>query len=307
MSNNNNNENNVSSSIVSREKKTKDDCNNKRIIKRNQIQNITTSSDFLELQKAYQFVIPSSSTTQDDDTAPTTSTTWQDRMVQHYHSHLYKEYVLADMTRYKKNQIGMRWRTKQEVMDGKGFRTCGNKHCPSYQQQQSNPTHVETSDILSSSLSDYFKKTISTEIPSLEEELKLLKSVPEGVGLFDYEVHFSYQERGHMKSELVKLRLCLKCAPKLYFNRGGALKAREARNKVTKQQQHYDHCETVQTTNVQVHKQTKGSASLNNDDISKKRNISLSSSTTSNHSPHNNERNKTDRKHKKRKKSTKHY
>ena len=199
MSNNNNK--NVSLSIVSRESKINGgDGNNSSSIKRgNQMQNITTLSDFLELQKAYQFVIPS--TKKDDDNKNTT--TWQDRMVQHYHSHLYKEYVLADMTRYKKNQIGMRWRTKQEVMDGKGFRTCGNKHCPSYNNQQQNDVMNMETNKIPSSVSNYFKRTINTENPSLEEELKLLQSVPEGVGLFDYEVHFSYQERGIMKSELV--------------------------------------------------------------------------------------------------------
>ncbi len=55
-------------------------------------------------------------------------------------------------------------------------------------------------------------------------------------------------------------------------------------------------CETVQPINVQVQKQTKEPSSFNNDDISKKRNDSLSSSTTSNVSCHNNERNKRDRK-----------
>jgi len=32
---------------------------------------------------------------------------WQDRMVQQYHSHLYKEYVLADLTTRPVGQVGL--------------------------------------------------------------------------------------------------------------------------------------------------------------------------------------------------------
>jgi protein FRA10AC1 len=52
---------------------------------------------------------------------------WQDRMVRHYHEGLYKEYALADLS--CPGRLGLRWRTKQEVIDGRGDQSCGNKRC----------------------------------------------------------------------------------------------------------------------------------------------------------------------------------
>ncbi|KRX02659.1 hypothetical protein PPERSA_11999 [Pseudocohnilembus persalinus] len=46
-----------------------------------------------------------------------------------YEEKLYKEYTIADLSIYETGKIGLRWRTKQEVQDGKGFRICGNKIC----------------------------------------------------------------------------------------------------------------------------------------------------------------------------------
>ena len=91
-------------------------------------------SDFEQLRAHFQFVLP----TDDDDndvnaTSNNTSgygSTWQQRMVQHYHSHLYKEYVLADLSHVlSKGKVGLRWRTENEVFSGRGFRTCGNLKC----------------------------------------------------------------------------------------------------------------------------------------------------------------------------------
>ena len=65
-------------------------------------ENIITPADYEELNKAYQFVLPTDATTK--------ASKWQDRMVEKYHSQLYKSHVLADMTRYQLSQIGLRWR-----------------------------------------------------------------------------------------------------------------------------------------------------------------------------------------------------
>ena len=79
------------------------------------------------------------------------------------------------------------------------------------------------------------------------EERRLAK-VPHGLGLHDYEVDFAYRERGERKRELVKARLCLRCAPLLFVSklrkgggggRGGegmapAIAAREARERAAR-------------------------------------------------------------------------
>ena len=64
-----------------------------------------------------------------------------------------------------------------------------------------------------------------------EREIERLTKIPNGLGIYDYEVHFSYLEHGETKEELVKLKLCLRCAPKIFHGKGGVLGAREAREK----------------------------------------------------------------------------
>ena len=54
---------------------------------------------------------------------------WEVRLARRYYKKLHREYALADMTRYKEGAVGLRWRTEQEVFDGKGQFTCGNKAC----------------------------------------------------------------------------------------------------------------------------------------------------------------------------------
>lgn len=181
--------------------------------KRRKIRQLTGAADLGVLEDSYSFLPPKS------------AQSWQNRMVQHYHSHLYKEFVLADLTR--PGQIGLRWRTQEEVKCGKGSTTCGNKHCPSYL----------TDDLLEEGnalLEKYLARIASPE--NEEEELKRLKEISHGLGLCDYEVPFAYQERGIAKTELVKLRLCLRCAPLLFRKKvpfDCALEARRSREKAS--------------------------------------------------------------------------
>ena len=38
---------------------------------------------------------------------------------------------MADLSRYKEQKVGMRWRVEKEVVVGKGQFSCGNKRCDS--------------------------------------------------------------------------------------------------------------------------------------------------------------------------------
>ena len=87
-------------------------------------------SDWEALSAHFQFVLPDE-TNDDVVMTPKKRSTWQDRMVEHYHSHLYKEFVLADLSRVLEGKVGLRWRTESEVKSGEGFRTCGNLKCES--------------------------------------------------------------------------------------------------------------------------------------------------------------------------------
>ncbi|XP_075389686.1 protein FRA10AC1 isoform X2 [Tenrec ecaudatus] len=55
--------------------------------------------------------------------------TWEKRLAKKYYDKLFKEYCIADLSRYKENKFGFRWRVEKEVISGKGQFFCGNKRC----------------------------------------------------------------------------------------------------------------------------------------------------------------------------------
>lgn len=55
--------------------------------------------------------------------------TWEKRLAKKYYDKMFKEYCIADLSRYKENKVGMRWRIENEVISGKGQFECGNKRC----------------------------------------------------------------------------------------------------------------------------------------------------------------------------------
>ena len=61
-----------------------------------------------------------------DDTPPTT---WEEKLAKTYYDRLFKEYSIFDLSRYKENKVALRWRTEDEVIEGKGQFVCGNRHC----------------------------------------------------------------------------------------------------------------------------------------------------------------------------------
>ncbi|CAG2114316.1 unnamed protein product [Medioppia subpectinata] len=54
---------------------------------------------------------------------------WGQRLAKKYYNLLFKEYCICDLSRYKDNKFGMRWRTEKEVLEGKGQFGCGGKGC----------------------------------------------------------------------------------------------------------------------------------------------------------------------------------
>ncbi|XP_052517015.1 protein FRA10AC1 [Budorcas taxicolor] len=54
---------------------------------------------------------------------------WEKRLAKKYYDKLFKEYCIADLSRYKENKFGFRWRVEKEVISGKGQFCCGNKCC----------------------------------------------------------------------------------------------------------------------------------------------------------------------------------
>ncbi|KAI9576530.1 protein FRA10AC1 [Glossina fuscipes] len=54
---------------------------------------------------------------------------WEVRLARRYYDKLFKEYCIAELSRYKENKIALRWRTEAEVVAGIGQFQCGSRKC----------------------------------------------------------------------------------------------------------------------------------------------------------------------------------
>uniref|UniRef100_A0A182NCA9 Peptidase S1 domain-containing protein n=1 Tax=Anopheles dirus TaxID=7168 RepID=A0A182NCA9_9DIPT len=54
---------------------------------------------------------------------------WEKQLAKKYYDKLFKEYCIADLSRYKENKVAMRWRIDKEVIVGKGQFVCGARSC----------------------------------------------------------------------------------------------------------------------------------------------------------------------------------
>ncbi|KAJ0410148.1 hypothetical protein ATCC90586_008426 [Pythium insidiosum] len=88
-----------------------------------QCSSIVTAHDLDVLRRHHQFL------RDEDEDAERGARDWEIRMSVRYYRRLFREYALADLSRYRDGQIGLRWRTEMEVVAGKGQFSCGNKRC----------------------------------------------------------------------------------------------------------------------------------------------------------------------------------
>jgi protein FRA10AC1 len=79
--------------------------------------------DLAVLQRHFQFI------RDDEADLARGESDWEVRMSVRYYRKLFREYALADLSRYREGKVGLRWRTEMEVVAGKGQFTCGNKVC----------------------------------------------------------------------------------------------------------------------------------------------------------------------------------
>ena len=87
--------------------------------------NIKTDED--SLRETFRFIRSPEDDNNDNNGGSSNgaATTWEIRLAKRYYSRLYREYCIADLSRYETGQIGLRWRTHREVVSGKGQFTCG--------------------------------------------------------------------------------------------------------------------------------------------------------------------------------------
>ncbi|KAL3805879.1 hypothetical protein HJC23_007840 [Cyclotella cryptica] len=288
-----NSDSSLSSTHRHRRRKHDHDGNHHKKSRRTNSSSHAAPSDYAQLRSHFQFVLPEDDG--DGSTCQKYGSTWQQRMVLHYHSHLYKEYVLADLSRVSKGgPIGLRWRTEGEVKSGRGFRSCGNLACVQQSQKTlsteeeytrraraalgvgvaENGGKIPTGVVLpneeaSEAIESYLRSCEEEERRSRKKranrerrrknqrenksrgdddssqgkesrrqeskEQEQLSRVPHGIGLHDYEVDFAYVEHNQQKRELVKVRLCLRCAPLIFSGKNAATKARQAREKAARE------------------------------------------------------------------------
>lgn len=85
-----------------------------------------TSSDVESIKGAHQFVWESEIGHDKDHD-------WSVRLAREYYDHLYKEVALVDLKSINiDGSIGLRWRTKDEVVNGKGSVVCGSLACSNH-------------------------------------------------------------------------------------------------------------------------------------------------------------------------------
>lgn len=81
-----------------------------------------TRTDFEALRDNFRFI----RSPEEDSKA---GNSWEVKLAQKYYEKLYREYAIADMSRYREGKLGLRWRTQKEVVSGRGQLTCGARSC----------------------------------------------------------------------------------------------------------------------------------------------------------------------------------
>jgi protein FRA10AC1 len=80
---------------------------------------IPAKTDLQLLHEAHRFL----RSDEDDDGS------WESKLEHKFYTSLFKDYVICDLSGYKKCQVVFRWRTEAEVIQGRGQFQCGHKHC----------------------------------------------------------------------------------------------------------------------------------------------------------------------------------
>lgn len=162
--------------------------------------------------------LPSTSTVAVSSASASTSTStteWEQALVLKYYDSLFREYALVDLKRYKTGSIALRWRTEDEVIEGRGERTCGGLRCEYHL-----PSLLDSTSPLPSREEDRDQE---------DDEERIDPLVP--VRLTEFQVPFTYAEeerRGSgqgqgeggekvVKRVLVKVILCERCSGRLNY------------------------------------------------------------------------------------------
>merc|ERR1719474_137350 len=117
------------------------------------------------------------------------------RLAVQYERELNKEYGIVNLKGYKKGKCGIRWRTKDEVLMGKGYRICGGSTC-------------------------------EVKMDRRRRESKDTETV-----LTTFMVPFVHLEDEQYKHTDIKLRLCSECGQKLNYKAAKKERKRERKRR----------------------------------------------------------------------------
>ena len=102
--------------------------NRRRDLDNTDEQSSTYQNDMQILKKHYQFVRNSEGDETDE---------YGENLAKEYESKLFRDYAIADLSKYKEGKIGLRWRNESEVIKHKGHFICAALNCEQKEELQS--------------------------------------------------------------------------------------------------------------------------------------------------------------------------
>ncbi|XP_066095530.1 protein FRA10AC1 isoform X3 [Saccopteryx bilineata] len=118
---------------------------------------------------------------------------WEKRLAKRYYDKLFKEYCIADLSRYKENKFGFRWRVEKEVISGKGGKKSRPKTGRIKSKKIAQSHHIKSPDYLlqKSPLRKRMKETL------------MRKKVPQNLNFG--KAHYRKPMKNHRKKNLMSI------------------------------------------------------------------------------------------------------
>lgn len=120
-----------------------------------------------------------------EDSPSATPTDEERALAKRYYDKLYKDTAVVELGRWRERLVALRWRTREEVLAGKGERVCARLGC----ERGAEDENEEGED----------------------------GGTGRRKSLREFEMNFEYREEGRTKNALVKVRVCRRCAKKLEY------------------------------------------------------------------------------------------
>ncbi|KXS18163.1 hypothetical protein M427DRAFT_132925 [Gonapodya prolifera JEL478] len=149
-------------------------------------------------------------------------TSWESRLAKRYYDRLFREFALCDLRYYKQGKIALRWRTREEVEEGKGQFECGNLTC----KHNGGNMGEDRSRGGGGGGGRGDREEGEVHVRGGRREADDIRGGDRNM-LKTWEVPFGYVEAGEKKYALVKLRLCLWCSRRLNWKKDKERRAKE--------------------------------------------------------------------------------